>query len=237
MQTLIWYTFSAWWFSEVYIWSAPGEARLWWIDYGRPYERSRLNERPIYLRMMFVWLAFVQSIFHLCWDYDRVTLAGKGPKSFQQPLPWLKNIGPKILHNAISRTAFCGLTGSLLYLFFIRHLLWDFAFSLASYFYTLQRNQRPPVIGGLMDMIGRFLVEAFFLGLLWEFCNAIFTDHVADEPLKRGYPLTNDSADPNGSLLQGLRARKEIPRVSLPDSCDNEALTQRFRNLLFGSSR
>ncbi|KAI9664510.1 MAG: hypothetical protein M1821_005956 [Bathelium mastoideum] len=90
--------------------------------------------------------------------------------------------------------------------------MWNFAFSFASYFFTLQRNQRPPVVGGLMDMVGRVLLEGFLLELLWEFCNAIFTDHVAGEPLKRGQPLTNDSKDPNGSLLQGLRAKKEVPR-------------------------
>ncbi|KAL9097285.1 MAG: hypothetical protein Q9165_000712 [Trypethelium subeluteriae] len=63
-----------------------------------------------------------------------------------------------------------------------------------------------------MDMIGRFLIEGFLLELLWEFCNTVFTDHVAEEPLKRGQPLTNDSSDPNGSLLQGLTAKKEVPR-------------------------
>ena len=212
----MWYTLSAWWFSEVYVWSAPGEARLWWVDYGRPYERARLNERPIYLRTMFLCLAITQSFFHLCWDYDRVPLVAKSPKSFHQPLLWIKGMGPKILHNAISRTVFCGLTGSLLYLLFVRHLAWNLTFSLVSNFYTLQKSQRPPVIGGLVDMVGRFLVEGFFLELLWEFCNAIFADHVADEPLKRYQPLTNDSSDPNGSLLQGLRGKKEVPRVSFP---------------------
>ena len=35
IQTLGWYLFSAWWFSEVYMWSAPESANLGWIAAGR----------------------------------------------------------------------------------------------------------------------------------------------------------------------------------------------------------
>ncbi len=32
IQTLSWYLFSAWWFGEVYIWSAPRDAALGWVE-------------------------------------------------------------------------------------------------------------------------------------------------------------------------------------------------------------
>ncbi|KAL9099437.1 MAG: hypothetical protein Q9163_005062 [Psora crenata] len=35
VQTIAWYLFSAWWFSEVYIWSAPQKADLNWLAQGR----------------------------------------------------------------------------------------------------------------------------------------------------------------------------------------------------------
>lgn len=35
VQTLTWYLFSAWWFSEVYFWSASDGANLGWISQGR----------------------------------------------------------------------------------------------------------------------------------------------------------------------------------------------------------
>jgi hypothetical protein len=31
LQTLVWYIFSAWWFSEVYIWSASYDSNLDWV--------------------------------------------------------------------------------------------------------------------------------------------------------------------------------------------------------------
>ena len=35
VQTLAWYFFSAWWFSEVYMWSVPSSADLNWISEGK----------------------------------------------------------------------------------------------------------------------------------------------------------------------------------------------------------
>lgn len=35
IQTLTWYLFSAWWFSEIYFWSASDGANLGWILEGK----------------------------------------------------------------------------------------------------------------------------------------------------------------------------------------------------------
>lgn len=35
LQTLVWYLFSAWWFSEVYVWSQSKDADLNWVVEGR----------------------------------------------------------------------------------------------------------------------------------------------------------------------------------------------------------
>lgn len=35
IQTFGWYFFSAWWFSEIYVWSSPDEAELGWVKPGR----------------------------------------------------------------------------------------------------------------------------------------------------------------------------------------------------------
>ena len=48
---------------------------------------------------------------------------------------------------------------------------------------------------------------------LWDTCNTAFTLNMGEEPLKYDKPLTNDSQDPNGSLLNGLKSKKEIVQV------------------------
>jgi nucleoporin NDC1 len=49
---------------------------------------------------------------------------------------------------------------------------------------------------------------------LWDFSNFVFSLYVAQEPVKKDKPLTGDSPDPNGSLLNGLKSKKELVRVS-----------------------
>lgn len=57
------------------------------------------------------------------------------------------------------------------------------------------------------------------LTYLWEFANTAMTIYLSKEPIKKDKelklkPITSDSKDPNGSLLSGLRAKKELLRVS-----------------------
>lgn len=57
------------------------------------------------------------------------------------------------------------------------------------------------------------------LVFLWEFANTAMTIYLSKEPVKRDkehklQPITRDSKDPNGSLLLGLRAKKDLLRVS-----------------------
>jgi Nucleoporin protein Ndc1-Nup. len=40
----------------------------------RPHERPTLNERPIYLHSFHMFLACVQAVFHLYYDYDRIAV-------------------------------------------------------------------------------------------------------------------------------------------------------------------
>ena len=56
-------------------------------------------------------------------------------------------------------------------------------------------------------------ISGFFLVLIFEASNVLFTAYVAREPLKKGQPFTAESKDPNGTLLLGLKQKKEIPRV------------------------
>jgi hypothetical protein len=56
----------------------------------------------------------------------------------------------------------------------------------------------------------------FLLSLLWDISDIFFTMQLTREPLKNGQPLTTESKDPNGSLLNGLKSKKARISVSLP---------------------
>lgn len=62
-----------------------------------------------------------------------------------------------------------------------------------------------------------FITEGTLLVVLWEFVNKTFDVYIAQEPLKNDLPITNDSTDPNGSLLNGLKSKKDTVRVRRSD--------------------
>jgi nucleoporin NDC1 len=59
----------------------------------------------------------------------------------------------------------------------------------------------------------RSAVSGGFLVFLWQTTNLFFSTFISKEPLKRGQPLTADTKDPTGSLLDGLKAKKEVVKT------------------------
>lgn len=105
--------------------------------------------------------------------------------------------------------------GTLIYHFTsLRYTTWRIAYTFWSLLIPRASGpgRYPPE--GLLDMSVRCLFEAFLLLFLWNNVNNTFNFFLSKEPLKKGQPLTNDSKDPNLSLVQGLRSKKELPRVS-----------------------
>ncbi|MCJ1412543.1 hypothetical protein MMC19_006638 [Ptychographa xylographoides] len=222
LQTLVCYFFSAWWFSEVYIWSMTADTDLQWVAEGKLYERRRLNERPIYLRSFFFLLASTQSIIHIYCDYDHITLPIDTPKSenkseksptMDSPIAKLKSVLPIMLRNAVTRAIATSLSGPFVYAGCIRWVAWPWTLWFARLVWSIPKestpSRYPPMQVGLMI---RSFAAGLMLLCLWEFSNAVFTAYVAQEPLKNGQPLTADSREPNGSLLNGLKSRKEGPK-------------------------
>lgn len=110
--------------------------------------------------------------------------------------------------------------GPFSYWLFIRDKAWTWSFWAARLVFELPKSASTPSVfpPGLPDLAGRFLLEGFLLAFAWEFANAAFDVFLAQEPMKHGRLLTEESLDPNGSLLSGLHATRPIPRVSSPFS-------------------
>lgn len=187
-----------------------------------PWERKRLNERPIYLRSVYIMLAFLQTFIHLCYDYDRVYLSGyKKSASTQQrsvmmlsPITQLKILAPSLIQRVIVRSGLVSLLGPFAYALFIRRTAWSWTLALARMLWDMpaaaELSYIPPYH---ISLIVRCMSSSFLLILLWESSNTIFSAYVAQEPLKNDAPLTNESKDPNGSLLNGLESNKDLVKV------------------------
>ena len=233
-NTLWWYLVSAFVFGEVYIWSRGNDASLGWIDQGRPYERPRLNENPILLRSLYMYLAVVQTCVHLYSERDTVSLlkaeennkqgSSEGTPSVR-PTDKLKQTVPAIAQQSFKLTILGLVTIMPIYLMFLRRTAWSWTYFFGRIFFRdLPKNATPAGFVHLPGLIWQSGSSCFMMIFLWEISNAVFTLYVAQPPLKKDNPLTSEirdnagtyvtkSQDPNGSLLNGLKSKKEVPKT------------------------
>ncbi|KAF1964937.1 hypothetical protein BU23DRAFT_561473 [Bimuria novae-zelandiae CBS 107.79] len=225
------YALSAAFYGEVYIWTQPESKKLGYTDQGKNYERLRLNERPMYLRYMFFVLALAQSGGHLWFDYDRIDFPALKVKTDQDAATATPPSKPRqvLLQklSPIARTAsilsiVVTIIGTSIYFipsFGLRHRIWPLYYSFARNVLMISLSKTRPNPNTLVPfapLMGWFIVEGTLLLFLWQFINTTFDLNMSQEPLKNGNPITSDSKDPNGSLLKGLKSKKEnIKAVAL----------------------
>jgi nucleoporin NDC1 len=228
--TVVAYLFSAFMYVETYIWSRSVKDRLNFIEAGRMHERFRLNERPLYLRYLFVVLAVAQSGIHLWKDYDKIDVPAMKPKKERddataatptrrgpKPREVLRSLFLGLATKSSSLAAAVSIGGLVLYYAGIRNPLWSYYYSFCRYLWSLSKTSTPSGLAPFLPLCFMFLVEGTLLVVLWEFINKAFDLYIAQEPLKNDQPITNDSKDPNGTLLNGIKSKKDANKVRQHD--------------------
>ncbi|KAJ6164156.1 nucleoporin NDC1 [Penicillium chermesinum] len=224
-QTFGWYIFSAWWFTEVYLWSCAAEAHLEMVKRARSHERAALNERPIYIHTFHLVLACVQAASHLYWDYDSIPIPVTKPRSNAEdqrthPVPpTLKHIQsalPERIYQSLVTSGTVAVVGPIVYRLFLRQTAWSVSLYFAKLFWNFPRSASQPdtfLPPGIFFLIFRSFFSGSCLILCWQLTNLFFTIFIGKEPLRREQPLTADAKDPNGSLLTGLKAKKPLVKT------------------------
>lgn len=211
--TIFLYALSAFLYCEVYIWAQARKSSLEMTTYGKLHERTKLNERPIFFRFLFITLAVVQSILHLYRDYDWVKTPTKTGQTTVQPEVRLFNMIPSLIAKAGITAGTSFALGTFVYFAAFRNQIWAVWYSFMKSIVNVGKTPKPAGLHGFMFLVMGFLVEGTLLSFLWRFCNAAFDVLMAKEPLKNNKPITSDSKDPNGSLLNGLKSKKEDSKV------------------------
>jgi nucleoporin NDC1 len=218
-------------FAEVYVWARNAEDGFGVINFGRAHERARLNERAIAFRTLFVLLGIVQSLVHLFSDRDKVPAPTRklkvDPKAassitdVETPTVILKTAVPGIIKRLIWTAVFFPVLGFLVYIIALRSIAWSITFDILRFVYFLPAKQRNHYTGfsPIVPFFFAVLMQTALLVLLWEFTNAAFSGYIAQPPLRDDQPLTSDdkqakAKDPNGSLITGLKSKKEFARSS-----------------------
>lgn len=222
----MWYAFSAWWFNEIYIWSADLEADIWWImkeDRVKLFGKKRLNEKTVYLLSFYVTLAVLQGALHLYNDYDQIRLPSatsktatktptEGPKT---PTARIRDGLPVAILRSLGISFVMAFVNPFIYARVTRYWFWYPSVNFVGLAYNLSPDSRygPPATSPFhISHLVRTAGSGALLLLLWEVSNLSFSAYLVQEPVKKGLPLSSESKDPNGTLLQGLNAKKEIPK-------------------------
>ncbi len=172
-------------------------------------------------------LAVIQSAVHLAYDYDTIRLPVQKPYSETTNNPHNAILSPRdLLRKDLPQRAMAGVIrclalavlGPLVYSLFLRRMVWEWtSFAVRASGYIPKSSLTPPSSPPYrFSLIGRSIVSAYLLLILWETASVAFEAFFAQEPLKSGWPLTNECKDQNGTLLTGLKSKRDIPKVVLP---------------------
>jgi nucleoporin NDC1 len=221
LEALVTYVFSGWLFSQMWIWCSSAEKGLNWITYFSG-DRARLNEKPLFFTWHFIILGCMQAFLHLFYDFDRLSLGfvkaketGKGSDSTVQLKQFLMGSSPPIFIRSLTQSAAAVVLSVLIYPTFMRGFVWRTTLVFLRPFYNLPKtNMLPSTWPFNAWVLWQCAWVGFLLLIVWSVGNEAFSTFLVREPLKNGQPLTSESKDPNGSLLNGLKSRKLPIRVS-----------------------
>lgn len=178
-------------------------------------------------------LAVLQSGVHLYLNYDGITVprtsskaesSTEQPQKKEDPLSKVRTSLPLLAQNIALRSVCMSIFGPIIYALFIRRTAWSCSLYFATLLWELPASPLSYIPPYHISLIVRSLTSGLLLVTLWEFANALFGAYVAQEPLKKEQPFTSHSKDPNGSLLNGLKGKKEVMRVCYTTFAKNQAL-------------
>jgi len=215
VETWICYGISSALFWLVFLWSVPEKANLNLINYHSG-DRARLNEKPLFLACHLGLAAIWASVCHLYYDVDRLMVgtANQPVKDPKSAMDLLAKKLPQLLSSALSNTMGVLLVAVIGYPIFARSLVWGWTLFFLRPFFNLPRtNLLPPTWPYDMWILGRCIQAGVLLYTIWASGNLAFSIFMIKEPLKNGKPLTTESKDPNGSLLNGLKSKKSSIQV------------------------
>ncbi|KAL1879998.1 hypothetical protein VTK73DRAFT_6388 [Phialemonium thermophilum] len=217
LEAVLTYVFSGWLFSLVYIWSSASDSSLSWVTYYSG-DRARLNEKPLFFTCHFVIFGVVEACLHIFRDNDRLSLGVADPrddgkaqdgKFTQSQLKRFLDEVPSMLIAAATQSLALLFLSIVVYPLFLRGFVWRTALIFFRPFYNLPKtNILPASVPFSVRVLYQSVLAGTLLSFVWQAGNRAFSIFLVREPLKNGKPLTSESKDPNGSLLNGLKSKK-----------------------------
>ena len=207
------------------MWASAPSARLAWVSRGDMTTADKLNERPIYMRAVFFTLAIAQSVRHIYNNSSSLvipvvpspaaTAKDRRTHALQPISALVQREALQILIRSSIVAGALNLFGPVYYTLFLRQVFWTVHLHLAKIFVNLSRSNTRPV--GYPPCNPLLMLQTFLACLMllitWEATSFLFRAYLVQEPWKKGQSLSASSNDPNGTLLTGLKAKRDIVRT------------------------
>lgn len=226
IETVFTYAASAYFFSQLYLWTQPEDSGLEWITKFMT-DRARLNEKPLFLTTHLVLLGVYQALQHLFYDVDQMFLGTARPQNAGQAedgdsatqFRRFRDALPLMAIDTINQSTAGLVISAVIYPIFLRGTLWKINMMFMRPFYNLPRTNMVPstLPYSLSSLFTCWRVSLMLLAVI-SGANTAYSLFSVKSPLKNGKPLTSDSKDPNGSLLNGLKNKKLSTKVCLGPS-------------------
>jgi nucleoporin NDC1 len=171
-------------------------------------------------------VAIGQACAHLYYDIDRIELplpkrrtdsTSEVDLAAPPALVRIRKSLLRILSQQLAVAICVPVISTPIYFLFLRTELWQWHLFFAKLLVTSQIRPTsaphsiwPPYF---LSLVLRSISSNFLLLALWNVSHEIFGAYVSLQPLKKGQPLTAESRDPNGSLISGVKAKRDVPRV------------------------
>ncbi|KAL9099436.1 MAG: hypothetical protein Q9163_005061 [Psora crenata] len=118
-----------------------------------------------------------------------------------------------VLQNTLLRTISISLVAPFIYGLFIRRTAWNWSLSVAALLWDVPHSRLSYIPPHYPSLVYKSISAGLLLNFLWHSSNALFTTYVARQPIKKEQPLSSESKDPTGTLLNGLKSKREIPKT------------------------
>ena len=166
-------------------------------------------------------LGLGQSFLHLYNDYGRIKTQPSPTSSYDNASiksrpaeDILKQEAPARINFASQRALLISASTLVTYVIFLRQIAYSWSLSFARLVWDVPRSSEPSTIPPYhWTTLLKAGSSGIFLMSLWELSNLAFSAYVSQPPVKRERPLTSDSPDPNASLLNGLKSKKNFVKV------------------------
>ena len=169
-------------------------------------------------------LAVSQVICHISYAYNNVEIPSHraSSKAPEQPTHKLEPVPARIrqlvfgiAQGSLIQAGFTVFFSPFIYTLFCRRILWAGHMWLAKLVYNIPRSNANPETFPPCNifLMFRAFVTGIYLLVMWKSASYLLSVLLVQEPLKETLPLSAQSKDPNGTLLSGLKAKKDAVKT------------------------